>query len=415
MKEMGKNDNQTFFQKISGLRERLAGPGADPEILKSDPLSLFFFALEGLQEMVVITDLDHRIVYVNSASRQVLGYSPAEMIGRPARDFWGDIPGNPDNLAELIRQESSESGWRGEIFNRRRDGKLITVDLKMTPIRNNDGQLAGYLGAAEDITERKRMEDELITARKLESLGLLADGIAHDFNNILTAIMGNISFARLDIENKSEAGEALADAETACLQAQGLTRRLLTFSRIGETKKEPFFPGPLIRDSVKLALHGSNVDCHFELDDNLPAVEGDRDQIGQVISNLAINAVQAMAQGGEMTIRAAAVRQKKDNDPSLAAGGYLKIEVEDQGTGIPTKYLSRIFDPYFTTKQKGSGLGLATVHSIVQKHGGKISVQSTPGRGTVFTVYLPASEKTPSAEPEKKKNRQRKRPAPPDG
>ena len=242
------------------------------------------------------------------------------------------------------------------------------------------------------------MEEELLKLKKLESLGVLAGGIAHDFNNFLTVILGNISYARMAKDERTQAAEALVEAEEACSQAQGLTQQLLTFSRGGEPVKELLQLDKIIKDTTQFALHGSNVNCRFEIEKDLWPVEADKGQLGQVMSNLVINAIQAMAEGGKMEVGAVNVELEEGEIAALPGGRYVKMTVKDRGVGIPEEHLKNIFDPYFTTKQKGSGLGLATVYSIVTKHSGMIRAESEPGAGTTFSLYLPAAKEEPGEE-----------------
>jgi CheY-like chemotaxis protein len=246
-----------------------------------------------------------------------------------------------------------------------------------------------------DITERKKMEEELLRAQKLESIGLLAGGIAHDFNNILMAILGNISLASMEAPSNSRIVERLTAAEKASLQAKDLTQQLLTFSKGGAPIKSTASVANLIRDSADFALRGSNVRCEMIIPDDLWPIEVDQGQMNQVINNLIINADEAMPDGGIIAVRAENVILDSESAAALPLrpGGYVKLTISDQGIGIPPEHLSKIFDPYFTTKQKGSGLGLATAYSITQKHDGYITVESRLGAGTTFTILLPASLK----------------------
>ncbi|MEW6571468.1 MAG: PAS domain-containing protein [Nitrospirota bacterium] len=242
-----------------------------------------------------------------------------------------------------------------------------------------------------DISERKKMEDERLKFEKLESLGILAGGIAHDFNNILTAIVGNISFAKMSLDSQNEVYKALIMAEKASLRAKDLTQQLLAFSRGGEPIKKVVSVSELIKDSANFVSSGSSVKCEFFLADDLLPVEVDEGQMNQVFNNLLINAIQSMPQGGVISISA---ENLSDTDPlALHDGKYVKITIRDYGHGIPQEYLKKIFDPYFTTKQKGSGLGLATAYYIIKRHHGHIRAESKLGAGSAFYVYLPASEK----------------------
>jgi two-component system, cell cycle sensor histidine kinase and response regulator CckA len=238
------------------------------------------------------------------------------------------------------------------------------------------------------------MEDEAIKIEKLESIGLLAGGIAHDFNNILTAILGNISLARNELKPGHRAFDRLAEAEKACLRAQNLTQQLLTFSKGGSPIKKIGDISKILKECCVFSLRGSNVSCRFAVPDDLWPVEIDEGQISQVISNLVINADHAMPRGGAISVEAVNVVVTRAEGLPLPDGAYVKISVKDHGSGMPEDCLQKIFDPYFTTKHKGSGLGLATSHSIVKNHGGLITGESELGSGSVFHIYLPASPRT---------------------
>ncbi len=246
-----------------------------------------------------------------------------------------------------------------------------------------------------DLIERRRMEEELLNARRLESIGILAGGIAHDYNNLLTGILGNISLARFILKSDKKASGLLEQAEKASLRAKDLTQRLLTFSEGGGPVKKTMFIGQLLCDSVDFALSGSNVKCKFSIPDDLWAVEVDEGQMNQAIQNMVINAKQAMPEGGAISLNAENIvmdkRQRTAAYRGLKEGKYLKISIEDHGLGIQKEHLAKIFDPYFTTKEIGGGLGLATTYSIIKKHGGYISVESETGVGTTFNIHLPVS------------------------
>jgi signal transduction histidine kinase/ActR/RegA family two-component response regulator len=244
-----------------------------------------------------------------------------------------------------------------------------------------------------DTSERKKMEEELIKTSKLESLGILAGGIAHDFNNILTALLGNVSIAKTSVNPEDSLFKRLTEAEKACLRAKDLTQQLLTFSKGGTPIKKTVSLGELLKESADFALRGSNVRCEFSIAEDLWPVEIDEGQINQVINNLIINADQAMPEGGTIEIHAENTLLEAQDGLLLPEGKYVKISIKDQGVGIPREYLIKIFDPYFTTKYKGSGLGLSTSYSIIKNHDGHIDVESQLGVGTIFTIHLPASKK----------------------
>jgi len=238
--------------------------------------------------------------------------------------------------------------------------------------------------------ERHKMQDELLRTRNLESIGVLAGGIAHDFNNILTAIVGNISLARLHLSPRDGAQELLGEAEKALWRARSLTQQLLTFAKGGSPIKQTASLTELLEETATFALRGSTARLQLRLAENLWPAEFDRGQISQVINNLVLNAAQAMPQGGVITVAAENRTLGEAEVAGLVPGDYVRVEVSDTGIGIAPEYLERIFDPYFTTKEKGSGLGLATSYSIVKRHAGAIQVRSRLGHGTRFTLYLPA-------------------------
>jgi CheY-like chemotaxis protein len=232
-----------------------------------------------------------------------------------------------------------------------------------------------------------------LKADKLESVGILAGGIAHDFNNILTSIIGNISMAKMLAKPGDKIFCLLSSAETASMRAQGLTRQLLTFAKGGSPVKETASISKLIKESTLFVLQGSKSVCEFQMAEDLWPVEADTGQISQAIGNIVINANQAMPEGGTVQITAKNLMPDEMLEIPVNPGRYIRISIKDEGLGITENNLSKIFDPYFTTKQAGSGLGLATAYSIINKHNGHISVNSLTGAGTTFHIYLPASDK----------------------
>jgi PAS domain S-box-containing protein len=327
----------------------------------------------------------------------------AEIIGAPKEKFIGF------NLMRQIgddkMREAVAASLKGEVGYYEGDYLSVTVG-KLTPVRaiyqpifSSDGVLSGGVTLYEDISERKQAELERLQFSKLESLGTLAGGIAHDFNNILTAILGNISLAALDNKIGPRVRDRLAQAEAACLRAEALSQQLLTFAKGGAPVKKLFSVPELLTETTVFACVGSPVKCETTFPENLWWVEADPGQIGQVFQNLTINAIQAMPAGGTIKVWAENLTLETANDLPLSAGRYIKISLRDQGMGIPAEHLPRIFDPYFTTKQKGSGLGLASAYAIVNKHHGHIAVESKPGVGTTFTIYLPAVERQVTPQP----------------
>jgi len=276
----------------------------------------------------------------------------------------------------------------------RRDGSACLLEGRCALMHDLSGKMLGAVLVFRDVTERSRLETELQRASKLEAVGLLAGGIAHDFNNLLAVIMGNLSVALLDEEVMTRAGRWLKEAERGAGRARDLTQQLLTFAKGGEPVRTTVRLQEVVKEAAEFATHGAKVRCEFELASDLRAADADKGQIGQVVQNLVINALQAMPEGGiiRISLRNDAVAE---GQLPLPPGDYLRLSIADAGAGIPPEYLPHIFDPYFTTKKDGVGLGLATVYSIVRKHQGHVTAESEVGRGTAFHVWLPAA-KTPA-------------------
>lgn len=306
--------------------------------------------------------------------------------------FWCSLSGKaidhtvPGEGSIWILQDISQRKSAEEEIRRINQNLEILVSERARELKQTNERLVA------EIRERKWFEEELIKAQKLESLGILAGGLAHDFNNMLTAILGNLTLAMLDLDRTATVFRSLETAETAALRAQDLTKQLLTFARGGAPVKRTVAIGELVRDSVAFALRGSRVKHDISLQDGLWPVEADEGQLVQVMHNLVINADHAMPQGGTISARCENCVLNDNEAPSVARGKYVRIIVRDRGMGIPEDHLLKIFDPYFTTKQKGSGLGLATAYSVIQKHGGRIFAESTLGAGATFTILLPASD-----------------------
>lgn len=342
-----------------------------------------------------------RVVYANKKCEEIMGYKTEEFYS-PDFDFLKLISPESKDLikANLERHTKGQEVAPLEYTLIAKGGGKIAAILT-TKLIKYEGENA-ILGTVTDIRERKKMQEELLKARKLESVGILAGGIAHDFNNILTGILGNISLAKAEVDSKDEIFKTLTKAEKASLRAKDLTQQLLTFSKGGAPVRKTTSIAELIEDSVGFALRGSRVRCEFSMPSDLWAVELDEGQMSQVMNNLIINADQAMPEGGIIKVSAENVTLKKEDALPLKDGTYVKVTIEDQGIGIPQQHLTKIFDPYFSTKHKGDGLGLATSYSIIKNHRGYVAVDSELGRGASFYVYLPASSEKP---PKKKSGR----------
>lgn len=347
--------------------------------------------VEDMPAMVCRFLADGTLTFVNSAYCTYFKKDRLELLGE---NFFGFVP------------EGDRPRVRRQFSDLDRDNPTIAYEHSVTTpegglawqewtdraLFDRNGSLVEFQSIGRDITAKRKMEMELQKIQKLESLGVLAGGIAHDFNNFLTGIVGNISLLRLYRDSGDDITGRLDEMQKAALRAKELTQQLLTFSKGGTPVKEVLpIPG-LVSDAAKFALRGSNVRCAFHFPKTLWCAEIDGGQITQVINNLVLNADQAMPDGGVISIGAENQTLAPDNPLSLPSGRYVRVSVRDQGMGISTDHLQRIFDPYFTTKQKGSGLGLAVAHSIVQKHSGRLTVNSELGRGSEFCLVLPAAD-----------------------
>lgn len=343
---------------------------------------------ENATDIVLSLAPDGRILMVNKAWRDVLGYGEAELRDMTMFDIL-----HPDHIARC-RANFESILVTGREFSSQtvflsKNGREVPVDGRVN-CKSIDGRPVALRCIFRDISEKLQLEEELRRMQKLEAIGLLAGGIAHDFNNLLTGIIGNIMLAKLKSPNE-ELTHLLENTEKASYRARELTRQLLTFARGGAPVKETASVVDVIRDVASFTLRGSNTRWTLEAEEDISPVELDTGQFGQVIQNLVLNSDQAMPDGGVIAIRVANCAIGDKASFPLPAGSYVRIRVADEGIGIAREYLSRIFDPYFSTKRKGSGLGLATSYAIIRNHNGLITVDSELGAGTVMTIYLPAA------------------------
>jgi PAS domain S-box-containing protein len=328
------------------------------------------------------------IVDVNLAVTEMYGYTSDEAKNLTLEDFsTGVKPYTLEDANAKIANAIKSGPQTFEWHAKRKNGQPFWVEVALKFAEFSGRQIV--IAVARDISDRKQVEEELIKIKKLESIGVLAGGIAHDFNNILASILGNISLAKLYVNSDGEkAQKLLHEAEKASLRAKDLTHQLLTFSKGGEPIKHVASIAAVIKDSSGFVLRGSNSKCKYNFSGDLWPVEIDTGQISQVIQNIIINANQAMPEGGIIDIICENYVKDENLPLALPHGEYVKISIRDKGIGIPVNLLDKIFDPYFSTKQEGSGLGLALTHSIIVQHAGHIDVESEPGEGTTFSIYL---------------------------
>lgn len=330
--------------------------------------------------------------YISPSVEHMLGYTPEEFCTHYTR-YLTDHPANKDVIryTNLSIQGLKQPAYPVEIYHK--NGSIRWLEVAESPIFDESRAVVGVQGIATDITERHLLQQEQLRTQKLEAIGTLAGGIAHDFNNLLQGVFGYISMAKMAFDSKERALAMLEQAEQALHMSVNLASQLLTFSKGGKPVRKRVVLRSLIENAVRFALSGSRVNYELDIEEKLGTVDADEGQIGQVVQNIVLNAEQAMPMGGTVMITARSIHMEEQAGVQpLSRGNYVEICIRDSGIGIPAEYLPRIFDPYFTTKERGSGLGLATCYSIIKNHDGIIEVKSEVGKGSTFTVYLPVDE-----------------------
>ncbi len=360
-----------------------------------DALSRLGAAVEQAAEIIIMTDVQGTIQYVNPAFEKITGYSRNEAIGK-----------NPHILKSGKHSQEFYRGlwdtiltgevWKGRLTNRRKDGTLFEEEASISPIRDEKGRIVNFVAVKRDVTREAALEDQLRQAQKMEAVGQLAGGVAHDFNNLLQAIMGHAQLALADLKPDSGLSRDLEQVVSAAQKAAGLTSQLLAFSRRQVLQPKPINLGNLVENLTKMLgrLLGQHIEIQVVNDPGLGHVKADAGQMEQILMNLAVNARDAMPEGGTLTIETHNFTLDEEFCDSHAwarPGDYILLTVTDTGLGIPRHHLEHIFEPFFTTKEvgKGTGLGLATVYGIVKQHEGLIDVDSEPGKGSQFRVFIP--------------------------
>jgi PAS domain S-box-containing protein len=353
-------------------------------------------AVENSTELIAIANPDGRISFANHALLQATGYKDTEIIG----EFFGKTlisHNNPPALDEEIRARTIlEGGWRGECLGRRKDDTDFPVFLSTGQIKDSRGLVIGIFGIGQDITDRKRLEEQLLVSQKMEAVGRLAGGVAHDFNNLLGVIVGYSDLVLDAFPSEDPRHQQLEQIKKAGLRATSLTRQLLTFSRKQVCQPVVLDINALVTDFNKMLrrMVGEDIEFTNALHQGLGQVKVDPGQIEQVIMNLVVNSRDAMPNGGKLIIETANVDLDEDYcllHPSVQPGRYVMLAVSDSGSGMDAKTQARIFEPFFTTKEegKGTGLGLAIVYGVVKQSEGHIWVYSELGKGTTFKIYFP--------------------------
>ena len=351
--------------------------------------------LRSIGDGVIATDLQRRVTLANPVACTLLGRPEAEVLDSRLGDVFRIVHEHTrepvEDPVERVLRDGQTVGMANSTALLSADGREYLLADSAAPILNAAGEMVGTVLIFRDVTETIRLEREAARGAKLASVSLLAGGIAHDFNNMLTMIVANLSLAKEALRpDDAEVRTLLDEAERGAYSSRRLTQQLLTFAQGGDPVVESLSLSEVIEELVPFALRGSGIGATTRLADDLDWVKADRGQLGQALTNLLVNCKQAMPEGGHLVVAAENVSLGPKSGLPLPAGRYVKLSVEDDGPGIPSEVLSRIFDPFFSTKKTGSGLGLATVYSIVQRHGGHIRVHSQVGEGTRFEAYLPA-------------------------
>ena len=342
---------------------------------------------------IVVIDRNRQVLTCNQNAEKYLMRGSTDISGRKCYEVICHRQNSPDKcICHRVIQEGSTCSQQSWVIND------CYYDIIATPLRDVEGNINCVVLVYVDVTAQRRLEQEMARTLKLESLGLLAGGLAHDFNNFLAAILNNVTLARLHTEPGNEVGDWLLKTEKAASRAQHLTQQLLTFARGGLPVIQEMAIDKLVRDTVSFALSGSNVQCVFSIPHDLRPTKIDPGQIEQVIRNLIINGDQAMSGGGKIEVSCRNRTVEENDSQMIAPGNYVVLKISDEGSGISPENLGKIFDPYFTTKEGGNGLGLAISHAIISKHKGHIMVESELGVGTSFEILLPAADPIDIAE-----------------
>jgi len=385
-------DNLGNVSVFQGTGEDITKKKIDEEKLAAERERLSI-TLKSIGDGVITTDTDGKIILVNKVAEQLTGWKQEEAKNKKLTEVFNIINEETGLPCENPVEKVLLTGEMVELENHTtlisKTGEKRAIADSGAPIKDRKNKTIGVVLVFRDTTEKKKLQEALVKTAKLDSLGVLAGGVAHDFNNLLAGIFGYIELA-LIFSNDPKVNKFLNKAVGAMDRAKSLTGQLLTFSKGGFPIKEPGLLFPFIKKTTKFALSGSNIKCHFKFPEKNVFCNFDKNQMAQVIDNLVINAKQAMPSGGELDIESENIFIK--NHPILNPGNYIKISIKDTGGGIPLKIKPKIFDPFFTTKETGHGIGLSTSYSIIEKHGGTIEVESEPGKGSVFKVYLPSFE-----------------------
>ncbi len=399
----GKGIERIFLSVIRPVKNeqdevvRLVGAGRDITELKraAGENERFLSAVEHSGEMIVITDRDARIVYVNPEFERVTGYTAAEARGQTT-SLWRSGVHDQAIFDDAWEQLQKGERWRGHLVNRKKDGSLIREEVTISQVTDRTGEVIGYVEIKRDITRQRELEQNLAHSQRMESIGTLAGGVAHDFNNSLQTILGNAQLLLLGFADNPDVSRYARDIEAAAATSASLTQQLLVFARRQASQPRPLDIGeelPQIRSMLQ-RLIGANIEMRWENIDGFWPVRMDPAQLNQVITNICVNARDAISGVGVINIRLDSVIAEEATHLTVETPnehGYVVLSIEDNGCGMSLDVQRRMFEPFFTTKavNEGTGLGLATVYGVVTQNGGDVRVSSVPGQGSRFDVYLP--------------------------
>lgn len=367
-------------------------------------MDLYSGALELIQDAVVIVETTGKLLFLNKIAEQLTGWHSYEAIGRPVTAVLKIAHATTHKLVQdpvkALLQEGGSQEFRGKLVLLSKDETEFPISDAGSATRTKNGRVSAIYLIFRQWTDDSASADDskAILNSHLESIGALAGGIAHDFNNVLTAVVGNLSLARMHVDQPEKTRSRLEQAEKASLRARELSRQLLTFAKGGAPIKTSAFVQESIKATAAQAVHEEDVACEFELPDELWSVEIDQGQFNLAIRNLVTHAAQSSPEKGRIEISASNVTLTRGMVSGLKSGSYLRVSIRDFGEGIPAQRIERIFEPYFITRKTGSGLGLATSFSIIRRHDGMITVESILGKGTTFHVFMPGSESAPEPE-----------------
>jgi len=352
--------------------------------------------LRSIGDAVISIDTEGILISLNKAAEKLIGWRQKEANGHSIQSILKIVDDHGRNINIIEDAFHSEEGLHvtAEYWLKSKTGKRYNIEYNASQIKSKKNNLLGIVIVIRDITDKKQLEKEIQKQSMLKSIGILAGGIAHDFNNILTALVGNLSLIKIKIKQDDEIYQILDETERATFRARSLTKQLLTFSKGGAPIRQPEDIKKLLREVATFTLSGSNHKIQFSIQPDLWSIEIDEGQISQGLNNIILNAIQSMDASGVIAISATNTTVTEESCLPVLKGNYIKISISDQGKGISKESLNKIFEPYFSTKENGTGLGLASSYSIIKNHNGHIFVDSVVGKGSTFDIFLPAEGKT---------------------